>query len=314
MSLAENIICGDMASAARLIRNIEDGMPGARDELKRVYPHTGQANILGITGSPGTGKSTLADKLVNAFRAEGKTVGVVAVDPTSPFSGGAILGDRVRMQKHSLDEGVFIRSVATRGHLGGVSRCTNDIVDVLDAMGKDVVIVETVGVGQDEVEVARMAYTTIVVLVPGLGDDVQALKAGILEVGDIFLVNKADHEGADRTVLEIKTMLDRESESQTPWPAPVLKTQANEGHGIAEVMEVIAGHHRFLLEEGYRTRLYKERLRQRFLTELQNMLFEEAVKKISEEKYLDKVIEDLVQKRDDPYSKAEQVVREMLEP
>jgi LAO/AO transport system kinase len=216
------------------------------------------------------------------------------------------------MQKHSLDEGVFIRSVATRGHLGGVSRCTNDIVDVLDAMGKDVVIVETVGVAQDEVEIARMAYTTIVVLVPGLGDDVQALRAGILEVGDIFVVNKADHEGAERTVLEIRAMLDRETDPNTGWPTPVLKTQANEGHGVPDLMEAIAEHQRFLLQEGYASSRYEERVRQRFVAELQNMLLEEVMKKISEKDYLEKVIQDLVRKEDDPYSKAERVVRRMI--
>jgi LAO/AO transport system kinase len=189
------------------MRDLDDDIPSAQRTLKTLYRHTGRAYILGITGAPGAGKSTLVDCLTELLRQEGKTIGIVAVDPTSPFSGGAILGDRIRMQKHALDEGVFIKSLATRGHLGGLSQSTVDIVNVMDAMGKDVVIVETVGVGQDEVEIVKVAHTNLVIVVPGLGDDIQALKAGILEIADIFVVNKSDREGADRTKQELETMV-----------------------------------------------------------------------------------------------------------
>jgi len=192
--ITEKVTSGDVRAAAKLIRDIDDKVPEAREYLKDLYPFTGRAYVIGITGSPGVGKSTLVDQMVAHLRGNGKTVGVLAVDPTSPFSGGAILGDRVRMQRHSMDEGVFIRSMATRGHFGGLTQSTRSAIDVLDAMGKDYILVETVGVGQDEIDIVQSAHTTIIVLVPGMGDDIQALKAGILEVGDIFVVNKADRE------------------------------------------------------------------------------------------------------------------------
>jgi LAO/AO transport system kinase len=190
------------------MRDLDDGMPSARQALRELFAHTGHAYVVGLTGSPGAGKSSLTDRLVAYHRAAGRTVGVVAVDPTSPFTGGAILGDRIRMQDHALDPGVFIRSMATRGNLGGLSRATSDVVSVLDAMGKDVVLVETVGVGQDEIEVAELAHSVVVVAVPGMGDDVQAIKAGVLEIADVFAVNKADREGADRTVRDLQQMLE----------------------------------------------------------------------------------------------------------
>jgi len=204
--ITEKVTSGDIRTVAKLIRDIDDKVPEAREFLKDLYPFTGRAYVIGITGSPGVGKSTLVDQMVAHLRGNGKTVGVLAVDPTSPFSGGAILGDRVRMQRHSMDEGVFIRSMATRGYFGGLTQSTRSAIDVLDAMGKDYILVETVGVGQDEIDIVQSAHTTIIVLVPGMGDDIQALKAGILEVGDIFVVNKADREGADRTVNDIRLM------------------------------------------------------------------------------------------------------------
>ncbi|HTG80606.1 MAG TPA: methylmalonyl Co-A mutase-associated GTPase MeaB, partial [Geobacteraceae bacterium] len=203
MSLAEKVLQGEIRAAARLMRDIDDGLKSAIAELKQLYPKTGNAFIVGITGPPGAGKSTLVDQVTAAYRSRGKRVGIVAVDPTSPFTGGAILGDRIRMNRHADDDGVFIRSLATRGHLGGISRSTGDVVNVMDAMGMDVVIIETVGVGQDEIDIVRMAHTTVVVMVPGLGDDIQAIKAGILEIGDLFVVNKADRDDADRTVRDL---------------------------------------------------------------------------------------------------------------
>jgi LAO/AO transport system kinase len=312
MIFAKEIMNGDIRSAARLIRDIEDEIPTAREELKKIYPHTGRAYILGITGSPGTGKSTLVDKLVKAFREQEKTMGVIAVDPTSPFTGGAILGDRIRMQGHSTDEGVFIRSVATRGHLGGLSRATNDIVDVLDAMGKDVVIVETVGVGQDEVEIVRTAHTTVVVLIPGMGDDVQAIKAGILEVGDIFVVNKADRDGADKTVREIEAMLYSNAYAEKSWSPAVLKAQAIHNIGIPELLEEIEKHHDFLAEGRHIERVLEQRVRQKFLDELQNMLLNEVIARIEKDPSFYKILRSLIDKTEDPYTQAERFMKEIL--
>jgi len=202
-SIADRVLKGDVRAAARLMRDLDDALPSARAALQALFGRTGRAYVVGLTGAPGAGKSSLTDRLVAHHRAAGRTVGVVAVDPTSPYTGGAILGDRIRMQDHALDPGVFIRSMATRGNLGGLSRATADVVSVMDAMGKDVVLVETVGVGQDEIEIAALAHTVVVVAVPGLGDDVQAIKAGVLEIADVFAVNKADREGADRTARDL---------------------------------------------------------------------------------------------------------------
>ena len=249
--VVEQILRGEVRAAARLMRELDDGVPAARETLKHLYRHSGRAHIIGLTGSPGAGKSTLTDRLIQYLRQEGKTVGVVAVDPTSPFSGGAILGDRIRMQRHATDEGVFIRSLATRGHFGGLTASARAVITVLDAMGKDYILVETVGVGQDEVEIAATAYTTIVVTVPGMGDDIQAIKAGILEVADILVVNKADREGASRTYQELMQMLELRSPSrETAWRPPVLLTQAKDNEGIEELMAAVRQHEEFLQEDG----------------------------------------------------------------
>src|SRR5581483_11998212 len=219
------------------MRDLDDARPGAVETMKHVYPHTGRAFVLGVTGNPGAGKSTVVDALIAHYRSQGKRVGVVAVDPTSPFSGGAILGDRIRMQRHATDDGVFIRSLATRGHLGGLSRSTGEVVAVLDAMGYDVVIVETVGVGQDEVDVVSQAETAIVVTVPGLGDEIQAIKAGILEIADVLVVNKSDREGADRTVRDLVSML--ELRGHDAVPVEIVRTVATTGKGIDELVAAV---------------------------------------------------------------------------
>ncbi len=242
---------GDRRAAAQLVTLMEDNGPAAREAIAALYPHTGHAHIVGVTGSPGTGKSTLVYELAKEFRSRDKTVGIIAVDPTSPFSGGALLGDRIRMQKLSTDEGVFIRSMASRGQLGGLARATGDAVKVLDAFGRDIIMVETVGAGQSEVEIARAAHTVLVVDAPGLGDDIQAIKAGLFEIADIFVVNKADRDGADRTLMTLQMMLDMgEGSKESRWRPPLIKTIALRGEGSALVADAVEEHLAYLKESG----------------------------------------------------------------
>lgn len=231
-TLSERVLAGEPRAIARAMTLIENERPEAAALLQRIFPHTGRAFLVGITGPPGAGKSTLVDRLAAHLRRAGLTVGIVAVDPTSPYSGGAVLGDRVRMQAHAGDAGVFIRSMATRGHLGGLARATSEVALVLDAAGKDVIVIETVGVGQDEVDIVRMADVSVVTLVPGTGDEVQAIKAGIMEIADVFAVNKADREGADRTVSAIETMLSLNTYGAGDWKPPVVRTTATTGSGV----------------------------------------------------------------------------------
>lgn len=312
VGLAEKILAGEIRAAARLMKNVDDRIPSAVEELKRLYPHTGKAYILGITGSPGVGKSTLVEKLIGAYRADGKRVGVLAVDPTSPFTGGAILGDRIRMQNHATDEGVFIRSVATRGALGGLSRSTGAMVHILDAMGWDIILIETVGVGQDEVEVFKTAHTAVVVMAPGLGDDVQAIKAGILEIADVFVVNKADREGSDRTVAELTMMLDLNEYGEGDWRPPVLKAQAVSGVGIDEILEAVERHRRWLGGGEALEKRRAERLKREFLEILRESLSERVLEDLQREGRLDEIIAQLTEKEADPYSVVEGILKERL--
>ncbi|MFA5514934.1 MAG: methylmalonyl Co-A mutase-associated GTPase MeaB [Desulfuromonadales bacterium] len=312
MSLAEKILAGDIRSAARLMRDIDDGMPSAVGELKKLYPHTGRAYIVGITGPPGAGKSTLTDKLIESFRQQGQTVAVIAVDPTSPFTGGAILGDRIRMNRHACDEGVFIRSLGTRGHLGGISHSTNDIATVFDAMGWEVILIETVGVGQDEVEIVRTAHTSLVVTVPGLGDDIQAIKAGILEIGDVFVVNKADRADADRAVRDLRTMIEMNHPEEGDWWPPVVKTVAQKHAGIAELMEKIAAHRAHLCRSGRLTRFEENKSALRFTELLKERLFHQVHERISEGNRLSQTIQAIARRELDPYTAVEDVLREMV--
>ncbi len=279
MDLVDRLLAGDRKAAAQLVTLMEDGGPPAREAMAGLYPHTGRAHIVGVTGSPGTGKSTLVYELAKEFRARGKTVGIIAVDPSSPFSGGALLGDRIRMQKLSTDEGVFIRSMASRGQLGGLARATGDAIKVLDAFGRDLVMVETVGAGQSEVEIARAAHTVIVVDAPGMGDDIQAIKAGLFEIADIFVVNKADRDGAEKTLLILQMMLDmNESSGAQDWRPPLLKTIALQGEGSGLVADAVESHLAHLTESGQlhvrKMRLAEEELRRILGQELLGRLLE----------------------------------------
>lgn len=312
MSLAENVLAGDIRSAARLMRDIDDTRPQAIEELKQLYPRTGNAYIIGITGPPGAGKSTLVDQLTHTFRKRGKKVGVVAIDPTSPFTGGAILGDRIRMNRHAEDEGVFIRSLATRGALGGLSRSTSDVALVMDALGMEIVIIETVGVGQDEVDIVKTAHTTCVVMVPGLGDDIQAIKAGILEIGDVFVVNKADREGADRTTRELENMLEMRRQVEGAWSPKVMKTVAQRGDGIDELVAEVLAHRQFLFESGKIEDFLRERNTLHFVDILRDGLYKRAMAFMGRDGMLNRVVDGIGARTTDPYTAAEEVMAKLL--
>ena len=310
--LVEKVTSGDVRTVARLIRDVDDGMPEVRDVLKALYPHTGKAYIIGITGAPGVGKSTLVDQMVAHLRKRGKTVGVLAVDPTSPFSGGAILGDRVRMQRHSVDPEVFIRSLATRGHFGGLTQSTRSAIDILDAMGKDVILVETVGVGQDEVDVMRSVHSTVIVVIPGMGDGIQALKAGILEVGDIFLINKSDRDGADKTLNELQLMIemDQKKFDRGFWKPPILKIEAVFDKGVDDFLDAVDQHAQYLeqTEGGLKSRRSPDKVRQEMVDMIKARLVEEVLDKLTESGDFDRAVDAIVKGDLDPYTACENLV------
>jgi LAO/AO transport system kinase len=310
--LAQRILEGDIRAASRLMRDIDDRMPSAQESLKELYPKTGRAYIIGITGPPGSGKSTMVDKMVDICRKEGKSVGIIAVDPTSPFTGGAILGDRIRMQRHATDEGVFIRSLATRGCLGGLTRSTQDIINVMDAMGKDIILVETVGVGQDEVEIVNTAHTSIVILVPGLGDDIQAIKAGIIEIGDLFVINKCEREGADKTERDIRMALQMGRRKEDSWEPLIFKTEAILGKGIFELVYGIYRHKQALEQNQALEKKLRERTKTTFLEILQSEVLTHFIEKMEKEGQWEKIIDDIMTRRTDPYSVAEKMMAEEL--
>lgn len=311
-NLIPRTISGDQLAGARLIRLLEEGDSAGIEMLKQLYPHTGRAFVIGITGPPGSGKSSLVNCLITEFRARKLRVAVVAIDPSSPISGGALLGDRIRMRRHIDDDGVFIRSMATRGHLGGLSATARETVLVFDAMGYEVVIIETVGVGQDEVEVAQFAHSTAVVSLPGMGDDVQAMKAGLLEVGDVFIVNKADLSGADEVVELLEGMLHLADRSETDWRPPVLKTAAIKKEGIVELADAFWDHRQFLMDEGqfvsHNFEWEYQFFRQLVMEKAADRIFSSAQNTIP----FKTLIADLKARRIDPISAAEKMLEGLL--
>ncbi|HAA47942.1 MAG TPA: methylmalonyl Co-A mutase-associated GTPase MeaB [Synergistaceae bacterium] len=307
--LVEKALEGDPRSMARLISMVESESPFAENLMKAVYPYSGKAHIIGVTGSPGSGKSTLLDKLIGELKKKGKTVGVIAVDPSSPFSGGAVLGDRLRMQGHSLDRDVFIRSMGTRGSLGGLSRATYEAALILDACGKDVVLIETVGVGQSEIDIVKIADTVCLVLVPGMGDDIQVMKAGIMEIADIFVVNKSDKEGAERVATEVNMMLDLLPDRT--WRPPVVSTVAERGEGIDALCGKIEEHRNHLKEtdEGRKRKYY------RLEVEVEEILSREIariVERAWEEERTTELLEKLADRKIDPYTVAGSLIDRVL--
>ena len=305
--LVAQVLAGSHQAAARLISLVEDGEREGLAALRTLYPRTGKAYAVGITGPPGAGKSTLVDALTKRIRAEGGAVGIIAIDPTSPFTGGALLGDRVRMQDHATDPGVFVRSMATRGHLGGLAPATSNVIHILDALGCAFILIETVGAGQGEVEVVSAADTVIVVTVPGLGDAVQMLKAGIMEIGDVFVVNKADRPEADRAVTEINMMLGLAPERG--WRSPVLKTAAIRGEGVEEVLAAIRSHRAHLEGAGLLAERRRERRRGEVLRALEAQIKEEVLARARADGTLETVVERVAEGRLDPHSAARRLLR-----
>jgi LAO/AO transport system kinase len=306
MGLSDRVLAGDAQAAARLISQIENEAPEAPAEMDIIYPHTGRAYIVGVTGPPGTGKSTLTDNLISFFRKKNMGIGVIAIDPTSALTGGAILGDRVRMQRHSTDPEVFIRSLATRGWVGGLAKATIGAIHVIDALGKDIILVETVGSGQIEIDIVKAADTTLVILTPGAGDEIQMMKAGILEAVDIFVINKADKEGADRLKADLEAMLMMKAHHPGEWPPAIFLTEAIHDKGTEELAEAILRHREFLVASGELPRRQRERARLELLETVEGFV-RDSIHRIDEGDYLEGLVDDLLQGRKTPHRAALEV-------
>ncbi|MGE5422279.1 MAG: methylmalonyl Co-A mutase-associated GTPase MeaB [Ignavibacteriales bacterium] len=318
-NLAKKVLSGDVRSASRLIRNLEDQIPNTDLDMKDIFPKTGRSHVIGITGAPGAGKSTLVDELISAFRKKDRSVGVMAVDPSSPFSGGAILGDRIRMMRHAEDKKVFVRSMASRGAMGGLSKAVGESIHVMDVLGKDVIMVETCGVGQQEVDIIHHAHTVIVVLVPGMGDEVQAMKAGLMEIADIFLINKADRDGAGKLFKEIQGLIQMSSRHAGPedWAVPVLMVESvlepfKFAESVAVLADKIEEHYQYLTKND----LLVERVRSKTTAELNEALWGSILKPIlndlAADGEFDKMIDQLMNKDNDPYTIAQEVAKRYL--
>lgn len=310
--IAAGVLKGDRRSIAKAITIVENNLHEAQELVAIIFPHTGKAHIIGFTGAGGAGKSTLIEKIVREYRRRDKSVGVIAVDPTSPFTGGAFLGDRIRMQELSTDEGVYIRSMATRNYAGGISRATKDASKILDAAGKDVVIVETAGAGQSEVEIVRVAQTIVVLHAPGLGDEIQAIKAGIMEIADVFVVNKADRENADKTAIDIQAML-RLGGKKTGWQTPVLKTVALTGEGVPELLEKIEEHRCFIEGDAVsKQNLLKIRAETELLEAIQERASRALIANLRAEGKLDQLLREIIERKVDPVSAADRLVKKAI--
>ncbi|MEM3576909.1 MAG: methylmalonyl Co-A mutase-associated GTPase MeaB [Candidatus Bathyarchaeia archaeon] len=308
--IVKGVLSGDRRSIAKAITIIENNEPQAKEIIATIYPHTGKAHVIGLTGPGGSGKSTLIEKIVCEYRRMGRKVGVVAVDPTSPFTGGAFLGDRIRMQELSTDPEVFIRSMATRNYSGGIAKATSDAVKVLDAAGKDVVIVETVGAGQSEVEIVKVAQTIVVIHAPGLGDEIQAIKAGLMEIADIFVVNKADRENADKAVIDIQAMLQLNNKEKA-WRIPIVKTVALTGEGVPELIEKLEEHKKFLETEKQREKALLK-AEAELVEAIKDKVAQSIVEELKKEGKFEELLEKIVKKEIDPASAAEKFLREKL--
>ncbi len=310
--LVKQLLKGNRRAAAQLMTLAESLSPEAHAAIKQLYPHTGKAHIIGVTGPPGSGKSTLVDKLIEQFRAQNLTVGVVAVDPSSPFTGGALLGDRIRMNRFASDHDVFIRSMGSRGNLGGLAWATYDVVHILDALGKDIILVETVGAGQAEVDIIQLAETIVLLSVPGLGDDIQTIKAGIMEIGNIFVINKADLDGADRRYVELQSALNL-GQSPVGWQPPILKVVATTSEGVPELVKAIQDHHEYLIESGE----IAQNIERRCCAQLETIVEHSFIRKLfvdpDEQALFQKLVKEVNERKTDPYTAAERLILHLIE-